>query len=289
MKANNLACPIDGESLEHSDKQLTCINGHSFDIARQGYVNLLPVQHKRSKHPGDSKAMVLARTRFLNTGVYLPIAEQLATTLAVKLPKNGHFSCVDAGCGEGYYLNTIADHFKVNHTGIVPSFIGLDISKSAIHEAAKRNKSINWVVGTNRQPPILKESVDLIVCVFGFQSFKGFNKILRLGGQIILVEPGPEHLKELREIAYSKIKETEPTSLAGALNEGFKLVSEKMLHFKTAAIANAPLNDLLMMTPHFFRASKEGKDAAAKLDSLCLSVDIVFRTLEKTEGRDLST
>ena len=77
IEANNVACPIDGENLVSSGKQLNCSNGHSFDIARQGYVNLLPVQHKRSKQPGDSKAMVLARSDFLDSGIYEPIAEKL--------------------------------------------------------------------------------------------------------------------------------------------------------------------------------------------------------------------
>ena len=78
IKAHNLACPIDGGRLEFQEKQLVCENGHVFDVARQGYVNLLPVQHKRSKHPGDSKEMVLARTRFLNLGNYYPVAIKLA-------------------------------------------------------------------------------------------------------------------------------------------------------------------------------------------------------------------
>ena len=77
IKAHNLACPIDGLQLEPHEKQLVCENGHVFDIARQGYVNLLPVQHKRTKHPGDSKAMVLARTQFLNSGIYKHIAKKL--------------------------------------------------------------------------------------------------------------------------------------------------------------------------------------------------------------------
>jgi len=68
IKAHNLACPIDGKRLESREKQLVCENGHVFDVARQGYVNLLPVQHKRTKDPGDSKEMVLARAQFLNTG-----------------------------------------------------------------------------------------------------------------------------------------------------------------------------------------------------------------------------
>ncbi len=77
IKAHNLTCPIDGGRIEQNNRQFICANGHSFDIARQGYVNLLPVQHKRSKQPGDSKAMVLARTEFLNSGIYEKIASKL--------------------------------------------------------------------------------------------------------------------------------------------------------------------------------------------------------------------
>ena len=78
IKTHNLACPIDGERLTLREKQMICESGHTFDIARQGYVNLLPVQHKRTKQPGDSKEMVLARTQFLNSGAYEPIAKRLA-------------------------------------------------------------------------------------------------------------------------------------------------------------------------------------------------------------------
>ena len=85
MKANNLACPIDAEPLNLKDRQLRCINGHCFDLARQGYVNLLPVQHKRSKHPGDSKEMVAARQRFLNTGTYEPVADALSALLSAAI------------------------------------------------------------------------------------------------------------------------------------------------------------------------------------------------------------
>ena len=68
IKAHNLACPLDGKRLQQDDSSLVCENGHSYDIARQGYVNLLPVQLKRSKRPSDSKAMVLARREFLDSG-----------------------------------------------------------------------------------------------------------------------------------------------------------------------------------------------------------------------------
>ena len=282
IKANNLACPIDGEPLALSDRQLVCSNGHSFDIARQGYVNLLPVQHKRSKHPGDSKEMVSARTRFLNTGLYTPVADKLADIVLAQIIDDRNACILDAGCGEGYYLDYILYYLNDKNTSSNFSFIGLDISKEAIVESAKRNKQISWIVGTNRHPPIIPGSVDIILCVFGFQSFKGFNKIMPVGGKVVLVEPGSDHLKELREVTYSEVKKSEPLNLSDAFESGFSLVDEQKLNFKTKAINNKNINDLLMMTPHYFRASKEGKEAASKLDDLVLTVDIVFRILEKT-------
>ncbi|MBQ0721487.1 MAG: methyltransferase domain-containing protein [Gammaproteobacteria bacterium] len=282
MKANNLACPIDGQPLALEQRQLSCAQGHSFDLARQGYVNLLPVQHKRSKNPGDSKEMVMARQRFLNTGLYAPVAQCLSEMLRTNIGPGREHCVLDAGCGEGYYLD-YALHYLEEHFDLADlSFIGLDISKEAIFEAAKRNKIISWLVGTNRQPPIIAGSVDTIVCVFGFHSFQGFHKIMRLGGKLILVEPGLDHLQELREVTYSEVKKSAPTNLDEAFAAGFTLIEEKVLRFKTESIKNQPLNDLLMMTPHFFRASKEGKMAAANLNELVLTVDMVFRTLEKT-------
>ena len=282
MKANNLACPIDGQSLALEQGQLRCAGGHCFDLARQGYVNLLPVQHKRSKNPGDSKEMVGARKRFLNTGLYAPVANCLAAMLLENIGDLKGRCIMDAGCGEGYYLDYALHYLQAKNNFTDLSFIGLDISKEAVLEAAKRNRAISWLVGTNRQPPIIAGSVDIILCVFGFHSFQGFSKTMCLGGKLILVEPGPDHLQELREVAYSEVKKSEPANLGEAFSSGFTLLDEKVLRFKTGAIKNQQVNDLLMMTPHFFRASKEGKDAAASLDELALTVDVVFRTLEKT-------
>jgi len=259
-----------------------------FDVARQGYVNLLPVQHKRTKDPGDSKEMVLARAQFLNTGIYQTIANTL-TGIATALIENnitiesGETCFMDAGCGEGYYFDSLFNTLKNKDGNHNLSFIGLDISKPAIVEAAKRNKQISWVVGTNRQPPVADNSVDIIICVFGFQSFEGFIKILKPGGKLILVEPGPDHLKELREIIYTEVKKTDPQDLSFVNEMGFSLVDTQSLQFKTCEINNEQIHNLLIMTPHFYRATKEGREAASQLQKLELTVDVVFRTLKKTD------
>ena len=101
-----LACPLDGAPLRRQDAAWKCPAGHSFDIASQGHTHLLPVQHKRSLDPGDSKEMVAARRRFLNAGHYQPIAEAVARATLDGLPNEA--ACLDAGCGEGYYLRQLA-------------------------------------------------------------------------------------------------------------------------------------------------------------------------------------
>lgn len=276
--ADNLACPIDGLILETNSKQWRCANNHSFDIARQGYVNLLPVQHKRSKHPGDSKEMVIARTNFLNSGVYQSLADAITEIIGPLVGNKNMYNLLDAGCGEGYYFDYL--FHKLEELGLEHSlsFIGLDISKEAIVQASKRNKNISWIVGTNRHPPIAEASVDIILCVFGFVSFKGFSRILKPGGKLILVDPGAEHLKELRDLIYDKVKISDLTEIDTEL---FFIESEKGCKFKTGGINNENINHLLTMTPHLFRANKDGKKAASEIQELNLTVDVVIRTLTK--------
>jgi len=299
VQAANLACPIDGQRLVLNDKQWGCGNGHVFDVARQGYVNLLAVQHKRSKYPGDSKAMVLARAQFLNAGFYEPIAETLADITLAQLenhnPENNplensllennkKLSVLDAGCGEGYYLDYAFNYLKSydSHSADDLSFIGLDISKAAIAVAAKRNKQIAWIVGTNRQPPVEEASVDCILCVFGFQHLEGFKKILKPGGKVMLVEPGPNHLQEMREIIYSDVKRSGPSDLCEGEQKEFSIVDQRSLQFKTGVINNEQINHLLSMTPHFYRATTAAREAVKAVQAMDLSADIVFRVLAKS-------
>ena len=281
IEAQNLACPIDGEKLSKTDKQFVCKNGHSFDIARQGYVNLLPVQHKRSKQPGDSKAMVQARSQFLNSGVYEAIADKLTLTVLTHIINDNALCLLDAGCGEGYYFDFLLNKLRQQEGVNALSFIGLDISKDAIAQATKRNKLTSWVVGTNRQPPVADESVDIIICMFGFFCEQGFYKVLKPGGKIIMVDPGTKHLKELREIIYDEIKKTKSSDVLQFDEEKFSLLSSEALQFETVLSDNEQINQLLLMTPHFYRASKAGREAACKLDRLDLTVDVVLKTLQK--------
>lgn len=281
IKATNLACTLDGLPFIVDGKQFVCANGHSFDVAHQGYINLLPVQHKRSKNPGDSPEMIQARTAFLNSGAYAPIADKLDVLtheLIAGVPSQ-EVCLLDAGCGEGYYLAHLLSSLQQAQLQRRIALIGLDISKPAILAAAKRSKQITWLIASNKQPPVLPGTVDIIFCVFGFPLFDRFKKLLKPGGKIILVEAGAEHLLELRNIVYPTVNRTPPPDLSVAEAAGFYLHDQSGLTYIRSIESGAQIMNLLLMTPHYFRASHAGKQLAGQLSMIDITVDVVFRVL----------
>lgn len=282
--ANNLACPLDGLPLASNDHQWACPNGHSFDVARQGHVHLLPVQHKRSKNPGDSAAMVQARTAFLNSGAYAPIANQLnmLTQQLLATVPHAEVCLLDAGCGEGYYLAHLLSSLKEPRLDNSVALIGIDISKPAILAAVKRSKQITWLIASNKQPPMLPGTVDIIFSVFGFPLFDRFKPLLKPRGKIILVDAGTEHLIELRNIVYPTVTKTGPPDLTAAEAAGFSLAEQSTLTFVHTIDSNTQIMNLLTMTPHYFRASRKGKDAAGQLRAIDVTVDVMLRVLKQT-------
>ena len=138
-------CPLCGEPLKLVEKQWCCENKHVFDRAKEGYVNLQPVQFKKSKVPGDSKQMVNARREFLSRGHYEPLALKLSSTLET-LNIHSSITLHDLGCGEGYYLATIAE--QLSNAGFSVNASGNDIAKIAIQKAAKKYQAHNFCVAS---------------------------------------------------------------------------------------------------------------------------------------------
>ncbi|MCM0611987.1 methyltransferase domain-containing protein [Marinobacter sediminum] len=271
-----LACPLDGCPLAPIDKSWRCENGHSFDVARQGYVHLLPVQKKRSLEPGDSKEMVAARQRFLNEGFYEPISHAVNDAVIEALPTDRVVSILDAGSGEGYYLRRLASSVDGQNS---LSLMGVDISKWAVLAAAKQDRRVRWVVGSNANLPALQASVDLVLCLFGFPVYSEFSRVLRPGGQLVQVDAGADHLRELREVIYPELK---PSGEAGAMSpDGFRLIDSTALRFEVSLPDKERIADLLAMTPHLYRANAEGLEKAAALESLDVTVDVVLKRFEK--------
>ena len=273
-----LACPLDGAPLSQSGSAWRCPDGHHFDIAKQGYVNLLPVQQKRSHDPGDSKAMVAARQRFLAAGHYQPIADAVSRAVlsnaeAQRRSSGLSFSCLDAGCGEGYYLRQLA-HATTPSASL--SLMGLDISKWAVLAAAKQEAKqapfSSWVVGSNAHLPVQAGTLDSLLCMFGFPVFSEFARVLKTGGVLLQVEAGPNHLRELREIIYPTLKPERSTE--AEVPEGFTQHSSERVSYSLALNGSDEIADLLAMTPHLYRANAEGRARAAALERLEVTVDV---------------
>lgn len=272
-----LCCPLDQLALQLDGTHLHCENGHSFDIARQGYVNLLGAGDKRSQDPGDSKEMVIARRDFLNGGHFQPVAHRLADLIDPLVSADSII--VDAGCGEGYFLEQLQARLG-SRNRLFPSMIGFDISKWAV-QAATRRLAATWLVASNRNIPLAERSADCLLSLFGFPVFESFQAVLKEGGTLLTVNPGPHHLIELREIIYPSVRHSESTDVQQACDAGFSVAETSTLQFQTAPLSQLQIRQLLSMTPHLFRATREGKERAAGLDDFPVTVDVDFHFLLK--------
>lgn len=263
-------CPIDGKALRVNGSALQCPDGHSFDRAKEGYYNLLLVQQKASLDPGDNQEMVEARRRFLAAGYFAPIAEKLVEQAReIKTAR-----VLDAGCGEGYYLGRLAEAIPHAHLA------GIDISKWAVKAAAKGHKNISWAVASSKQLPFEKKSLDLVLCLFGFPFWESFRSMLAEGGHVLLVDPAPEHLWDLRELIYEKVNATDLSKIDGALAAGFRVMKEERLTFNIHLPQNAAIQDLLAMTPHGYRISAGARARLAEVKNLSTKVSVAFRLLK---------
>ncbi|WP_116368311.1 putative RNA methyltransferase [Parahaliea mediterranea] len=273
-----LTCPLDQQPLGAEPARWVCAGGHSFDIAGSGYTHLLPVQHKRSRDPGDSKAMVAARRRFLGAGHYRPVAEAVQRAVLAGTEDGAELACLDAGCGEGYYLRELAaaDADATLH------LLGLDISKWAVQAAARQDACATWVVASNARIPAQSASLDRILCLFGFPVYAEFSRVLKPGGLLIKVDAGAGHLRELRELIYAREKST--AAREAALPPHFACLGEERVQYALPLEGSDNLADLLAMTPHYHRASVEAREALSQRASLTVSVDVRVATYRAIGG-----
>ncbi len=243
-----LICPHCQATLTADANNWSCINGHSYDQARQGYLNLLLVQYKNSRQPGDTPAMLACRQAFLDGGHYQPVSDQINQLFADQAPA----TLMDMGCGEGYYTARLA--------AALPecAIAGLDISKDAILKACRRSREIQWLVASSARLPVPDASLDAALCVFSPWSWDECLRTLKPGGQVLLVGPDADHLLSLRENLYDSIHLT--PELIKALPEGLQIVKDQTLRY-ALNLNSTDLANLIGMTPHGFRSRPERQQA----------------------------
>ena len=267
----NLTCPVCKETLTQNERNLRCINGHSFDAARQGYWNLLLVQKKRSLDPGDNPSMVQARRRFLDLGFYQPLSERINQLATSQLSSDRMNNILDMGCGEGYYTQRLEQH--LDNLGYQSNLTGLDISKHAVKAACKRSKQINWLVASGADIPLPEQTLDLQMVLFSRLMPEAFSQPMKPNSTLLVAWPGPQHLIELRQLIYAEIKESQ-FDPAKTLAPTFEQQSVEQVSYRFTLKSSDEINALLAMTPHGQHLSTEARERLDQLDHLTLTLDV---------------
>lgn len=265
-------CPLCHTALAPEPRVWRCTQGHCFDVARDGHVNLLPVQFRHSKTPGDPPLMVQARRAFLAAGHYAPLREALAEAVTVACEGRMAPSCLlDIGCGEGYYTSAFVGEGR--------DVVGVDIAKPAIEAAAKRLRAITWLVARGTHLPCAPQSVDVITSIFAPLPVDELRRICRPGGYIVVAMAGAGHLAGLREGLFDEVREHEPEHALAPLRAAFTEVSSRDVSF-TLELATPDISHLLDMTPYAWRAKPERVATLRQKDRLTVGAVLrvaVFR------------
>lgn len=262
-------CPLCHSPLIQAANSYRCDQGHQYDVAKEGYLNLLPVQHKRSKEPGDSSEMIQARRAFLDAGHYQPLRETIADVLQQREPE----SVLDIGCGEGYYTG----RFATARTSMTAETYGLDVSKVAIRYAAKRYRHARFCVASSQRLPFADDSMDAIIRIFAPCNAAELARVVKLGGAVITATPGPRHLIQLKELIYQQVE----------LHHEHQ---EEMPHFAlkqtlqprwNMSLTGEQATTLLQMTPFAWRARPEVWQQLQQVDTFSCETDFIVRVWEK--------
>ena len=249
-----LICPKCKTKLNKIGNTYKCPNNHSYDISKYGYVNLL----LSKTNAGDDRIMVDARYNFLSKEYYLPLAKSINNVLSNYIQKDSFI--LDGGCGTGYYDSVIKR--------IYPNIIGYDISKDAITKASKLNKDLIYFVASSNDVPLESNLFDCIINIFTPTFEKEIVRLLKDDGILIIVAPKDNHLIELKKTIYENTylnEEDIPSFNNLYLDKCVESISKSNL-------AKEDLDNLIKMTPYFYKTSKENLNKIINIDSL----DVTF-------------
>ena len=286
---DTLRCPVCGAPMDvdGNGRSLTCRGltsdrnpkgkKHLFDGGAGGYVNLAP-NHSGG---GDSKEAVRARSSFLRSGYYTPAAEAIAALARELTPENG--LVLDAGCGEGYYSNRVAEEgFSV---------LGVDLSKFAVDTAAKsaRRERMNrgqasstlYAVGSVFELPVADGTFDSVINIFAPCAPAEYARVLKSGGRLIVAGAGERHLFGLKELIYDDPYLNDPRRDLPTEGDGLRLLEVRNVTFTVTVDDPDHREALFSMTPYYWRTSREGHSRLAAAETLVTEVSFDLHIYEK--------
>lgn len=257
-----LACSVRGcgQPLRRTPHTLVCARGHSHDIARGGYVNLLQPQDRRSPNAGDTAASLEARARLLTAGIGQALVHHVVDT-ATRLAMSDEAAVVDLGAGSGDILGELAARRHI-------AAVGIDLSAAAVRTAARRFPSLTWAIANaDRQLPILDRHVDLVLSINARRNPPECARVLTRPGYLLTVVPASDDLIELREVVQGRRVERNRTeALIAEHKEAFTLVEQATVR-ERHALTRDQLLDVLRGTYRGSRTSAaHGVEALTSLD-----------------------
>lgn len=268
-------CPSCASTLERENSTFGCEHGHRFDLAKEGYLNLLLAQARKSHDPGYSKAMIASRHAFFSRGHYEQLADTIAEIVASYVaPRDNAVSAarvLDAGCGEGYYVRRIRNWCEQQQLAI--DLCGIDISKHGVKLAAKRDPQSAYAVASSHDLPLPDQCADVIFTHFSPVFAESFRRVARPSAVVLVGSPGPMHLFGLKELVYERPAQHEETH-ALANETGFELIETHQIQYELSLRDNASITDLLAMTPFYWSASEETQAALVTRTELTTDIDV---------------
>ncbi|ROR14793.1 23S rRNA (guanine(745)-N(1))-methyltransferase [Erwinia sp. JUb26] len=271
-------CPLCQQPLMAHDRVLRCENQHQFDLAKEGYINLMPVQHKRSKQPGDSAEMMQARRNFLDAGHYQPLQQRVSDMLDSALPHDA-VNVLDIGCGEGYYTQAVASRLQAGREG--SQIYGLDVAKIAVRYGAKRYRNVEFCVASSHRLPFSDNQFDAVLRIYAPCKAAELARVVKPQGLVLTVTPGPRHLLQFKALIYQDAKLHD-----NAVEEmpGFTLIEEQSLGYPMT-LNSEESAALLQMTPFAWRARPEVWGILATTTDFACETDFTLRLWQRqSEG-----
>lgn len=292
-----LTCPVCQGTLVREGKSLVCSGGakrHTYDVSREGYVNLLPPGKEKNAHTGDDVEMVRARVRFLSSGIYDDISSEVARIISEHCENKTSPVIVDSGCGEGHHTCNFTKKLSERTERVLCA--AFDASKHAAAAGAKRayrsalagkagisdtfdgKAQTYFAAGNIFSLPVKSDSVDAVVSMFAPIAWQENLRILKKGGILVVTASGIDHLDEMRSVIYDEVIKKAPEVEAG---EGFIPVARDSVRYAAELKSSDEIMDLFGMTPFYYKTSPKGIEKLSALEALSITVNADFFVFKK--------
>ena len=261
-----LRCPVCRQPLTRTHRSWRCGAGHSYDVAKEGYVNLLITHQRRAREPGDSAEMLRHRRAFLDAGHYAPLKEAIADVVP-----RPDADVLDVGCGEGYYTRDLPNRI-----------VGIDIAKAAVRMAAKRRAhDATYAVASAYDLPVLDASADVVLSVFAPLDAPELERVVAPGGLVVVAAPGPLHLDGLKSRLFDAPEphpEDGPFEREGATTALRPVADPVAVTYELELEDPGAVADLVHMTPYAWYVSPERRQEVVDAGPLRTTADFrLFR------------